>query len=184
MASFYVYAYLRKKDNTPYYIGKGTEKRAWTKHSNISVPKDLSKIIVLEKNLTEVGALALERRYIKWYGKKIDNTGILLNRSDGGDGVTGYKHTTEQKKKKSLVMKGKTPYNKGLKRPGVGGVKKGNIPWNKGKTGIYDKKTLENISNSVKNAWKEPLSIFNTTDYRSKLSDAAKKQWSKQNGRS
>lgn len=29
--------------------------------------------------------------------------------------------------------KGHTPANKGIKRPGVGGVKIGNIPWNKGK---------------------------------------------------
>lgn len=28
--------------------------------------------------------------------------------------------------------KGHIPANKGIKRPGVGGVKKGNIPWNKG----------------------------------------------------
>jgi hypothetical protein len=29
--------------------------------------------------------------------------------------------------------KGHVPANKGIKRPGVGGVKKGNTPWNKGK---------------------------------------------------
>lgn len=31
---------------------------------------------------------------------------------------------------------GHTPANKGVKRPGVGGVKKGNIPWNKGLKGV------------------------------------------------
>lgn len=31
---------------------------------------------------------------------------------------------------------GHIPYNKGIKRPGIGGVKKGNIPWNKGKENL------------------------------------------------
>ena len=31
---------------------------------------------------------------------------------------------------------GHTPANKGVKRPGIGGVKKGNTPWNKGKKGV------------------------------------------------
>lgn len=53
---FYVYAYLRK-DGTPYYVGKGKGRR-WkhAKRERYQTPKDLTKIIVLEHNLTEVGA--------------------------------------------------------------------------------------------------------------------------------
>jgi hypothetical protein len=108
--NYYVYAYLRAIDNTPYYIGKGKNNRFLQKHPGVSIPKDQSKIVFLEKNLTNVGACALERRYIRWYGKKEDG-GILLNRTDGGDGnsarrsdewrenhkisMTGRKHTKE-----------------------------------------------------------------------------------------
>ena len=96
---FYTYAYLRE-DRTPYYVGKGKCNRVYNKHQKgISVPKDKSRIIFLKQNLTEAEAFRHEIYMIAVFGRKDLGTGILRNRSDGGEGNSGWIPSEETKDK-------------------------------------------------------------------------------------
>lgn len=111
---FYVYAYLRSKDSnvakagTPYYIGKGKDGRAWDKRHLARPPTDKINIIIMESNLTEIGALALERFYIKWWGRVDLGTGILRNKTEGGEGASGAVRSEDTKLKISRTLMGHT----------------------------------------------------------------------------
>lgn len=157
---FYVYAYLRIGTLTPYYIGKGHGNRAWDPTHTVVVPTDRYRIVLIETGLTELGAFALERRMICWYGRKDLGTGILRNRTDGGEGATGIipwnlgkkigSYLTDAGRRKVIKANKGIPKNHGDKvSAGLTGkpkseehkkklseAGKGNIPWNKGKTGV------------------------------------------------
>jgi len=134
---YYTYAYLRE-DRTPYYIGKGQGNRAYRRSKkDIKPPKDKSRIIYLKQNLTEEEAFKHEIYMIAVFGRKDLGTGILHNRTNGGDGTSGAiawnrggkcsnewkkkvskalrnrRFTDEHKKKLSEAAKGRTPWNKG-----------------------------------------------------------------------
>lgn len=132
---YYVYAYLRE-DGTPYYIGKGKGKRAYHKNHTVNPPNDISRIVMLIENVEEHVAHQFEIQCIKQYGRIDNGSGILRNLTNGGEGSSGRitseeaktkisaslkdrTRTIESKRKQSQVMKGRKPWNFGLKCDGT-----------------------------------------------------------------
>ena len=104
---FYTYAYLRE-DRTPYYIGKGQTRRAYQqKGKPCRVPTDKSKVIFLKQNLTEEEAFKHEIYMIAIFGRKDLKTGILRNKSNGGQGNSGKIVSEETRKKLREINLGK-----------------------------------------------------------------------------
>lgn len=161
---YYIYAYLRE-DGSPYYIGKGKDYRAWdtASHKGAKPPKDKSKIVIMESELTEIGALALERFYIRWYGRKDKNTGILRNMTDGGDGTSGAVFTEEHRKNMSKAQRG---MKHSLER------RKTNSDAQKGKKLTEEHKKKIGLSSG-----KSRKGIVFTERHLKALSDAQKKRW-------
>jgi hypothetical protein len=119
MKKYYVYAYLRENRCSPYYVGKGQNRRAFANHRFTKVPPR-DRIVFIKKNLTEQEALDLEKVIILFYGCEW-NGGILENRRTRG----GKSYITEETKRKiSESGKGKRLGNTNAHRVPVvyGGV--------------------------------------------------------------
>ena len=101
---FYTYAYLRE-DRTPYYIGKGQGKRIYQTDGKPCKKPLKDRIIYLKQNLTEEEAFKHEIYMIAVFGRKDLGTGILHNRSDGGEGPSNP--SKETRKKMSEAKRGK-----------------------------------------------------------------------------
>jgi len=113
MDNFYVYQYLRALNSkhgpagSPYYIGKGNGKRAWSSNRNIKPPKDKSSIVLLAQKMNEADAFQAEMLLIRLHGRIDKGTGCLWNMTDGGDGATGCVCSEERKAKISIANSGK-----------------------------------------------------------------------------
>lgn len=112
MNIYYTYTYIRE-DGTPYYIGMGKGNRAWDKRHSVNLPPK-ERIKIIQEGMSREEALNLEISLISQYGRKDLGTGILRNRTNGGDGTClpghlngmwGKKHKPEsiEKIKKSRV---------------------------------------------------------------------------------
>lgn len=113
MNDFYVYAFIRLDTNTYFYIGKGKGDRcrridSRSSHFKNIINKTNCAVEILYNNLTEAEAFLLEEQtiemliYEEGYSLEIDKKkspcGHLVNCTYGGEGISGYKFTEEQRK--------------------------------------------------------------------------------------
>jgi len=172
---FYTYAYLRE-DRTPYYIGKGKRSRVYSRWRNgLNPPKDKSKIIFLKKNLTEEEAFRHEIYMIAVFGRKDLGTGILHNRTDGGDGASGHIHSQEAREKirKSKIGKNNPFYKKTHTQEAREKIRIAN------KNKIISKETREKLTgenNSTSMWWKITFKNGN------QITTCGFYKWAKENG--
>ena len=177
---YYTYAYLRK-DKTPYYIGKGIGNRIYyTNRKGLKPPKDKSRIIYLKQNLTEEEAFKHEIYMIDVFGRKDLGTGILHNRTDGGEGTSGSVRSDETRKRMSEAkigenhpMYGKTRSKESRRK--MSEAHKGRTPSEETRRKISDanKNPSEETRRKMSEAHKNP-----SEESRKKMSEASKgKKW-------
>jgi hypothetical protein len=160
---YYVYLYLRE-DGTPYYVGKGKNNRAFSLKRRISPPPK-ERIIIHTENLSENGAFELEKKLIAQYGRKDNDTGILRNLTDGGEGSSGRFFSDEQKIQISKAVK------EAMNRPGV-----------KAKISKVTKEAMNSpevrakLSKAVKEAMNSPerRKIYDSLEWKDKISKTLK----------
>jgi hypothetical protein len=116
---FYTYFWLRE-NGTPYYVGKGSGNRAYhnDQYRSVKRPKHDSRVLVQHWG-SEQEAFSMEKFWISLFGRKDIETGILRNRTDGGDGPSGAVRSPEYLESMSKRMLGKsmhtTPHSEDTK---------------------------------------------------------------------
>lgn len=91
---YYIYLHIKLTNGSPFYVGKGKDRRALCKRSrsihwhNI-VKKHGYDIIILEDDISEDEANILEKYWIKRIGRYDLKEGPLVNFTDGGEGSSG-----------------------------------------------------------------------------------------------
>lgn len=153
----YVYRHIRLDTNQPFYIGIGSDlkySRALTlKGRNLFWTKTVAKggfsVDIIFDDLTWDQACEKEKEFIKLYGRRDNNTGVLVNLTDGGDGSNGLVQSQEtiQKKIQSLTGKKRTPAQ-------IEVLKKASVGRNKGRVLSDDHKEKIRLNGIGKNKGK------------------------------
>lgn len=98
MSKFYVYLHRRLSDNLVFYVGKGKDKRAFSKNKrnkywNHTVEKHGLVVEIVFENLTEEESFQLEKDTILEF-RYFNHP--LTNMTDGGEGASGFKWSNDQ----------------------------------------------------------------------------------------
>ena len=118
----YVYIHTRLDTNEIFYIGISSNNnnnkytRAFSKKGRGKFWKDLTKNILYKvdivfDNLTWEKACLKEIELISKYGRRDLSLGTLVNLTNGGDGINGYRHNDERILKLKMNSKGSNNSN-------------------------------------------------------------------------
>lgn len=109
------YAYIhRRPDGTPFYVGKGCDasrkrshsfKAGRNQHYKNIISKYGAENIIVEIILCESEKSAFEREVFLIAHLRLEGY-ALANQTEGGEGVSGLKHSIETKKKMSVLKIG------------------------------------------------------------------------------
>lgn len=122
---YYLYRHIRLDKNEPFYIGIGTKRN----HKHFSLKAEYNRAYetnrkesyiwnnIVNKTSYEIEILLesddynfikeKEIEFISLYGRINNNTGILTNMTDGGDGFIGYIPSKEKIEKHKIFMTGR-----------------------------------------------------------------------------
>lgn len=111
----YVYIHRKKTDSKIFYVGIGSDdkyKRANWKYQRNEIWTRIYKkhgieVEITHDNIIWEEACAIEIYLIEFYGRLCNDSGILANITEGGEGNFGLKHTEETKKRISNLKKGR-----------------------------------------------------------------------------
>lgn len=178
---FYVYVHRKNTDGSVFYVGKGKDCRAWAKHGrNVYWKRIVAKhgftVHIIVNKINEICALSIECALIKFYGRN-----NLCNLTDGGEGVSGLRHSEETKEKLRGPRPNFKPWLKGKHIPEYLRVKLRDAKLGKHQSPEHAKKSRKSkigvkiLDTSKFNLEKRKL-IFNSMgDIFESSSDAARK---------
>ena len=163
-ANFYIYAHYIPGESLPFYIGKGSgyritrrnDRSIWWKRI---VNKYGFEVKLLYENLSYSEANILEKKLIKKFGRRDIGTGILINHTDGGEGIANPSEEvrnkiSESNRKRVVSEETKRKISQSSKGHKLSehtkSKMKGRVPWNKGMKGIsgtpHTEETKQKIS--------------------------------------
>lgn len=103
---FYTYIHKRATDESVFYVGKGTGRRAWSLHNRNKYWKNTQLkhgliVQIVASWATEKEAFDHEKFLIKYYSDLKCN---LVNMTKGGEGISGYSHSEQTIKKIKITL--------------------------------------------------------------------------------
>lgn len=147
-------AHLRKNNDNPLFESRLKELR--------NLGKENIPIIKVFESDNEDACYAFEDELVTCLGRYNTGKGPLLNLVDGGKGGScasddGLRRISEANKGKPKSQEHRDKISSSLTgvehteehRDKISNTLKGNVPWNKGKTGVYSEETLDKMRSKV-----------------------------------